>query len=218
MENAAEALKMAGAVLLFLIAISVSIISFGNVREAADTILEYKDRETTYIDGEYYYSQSTENEREVGLETILPTLSRVYTENYKVVFEGLTDPIYTVKKSGEARYCLDAEFDNDIRGSGTTKEKSFLSAVIYGDKDNAFNSYKDKVTLLSVSLYDRLQNILSSGSNKKIVEKSGVYYQDDEKNPNIEDDGSTEDESNIGDEPEVNKTKKRIITYVITNK
>ena len=210
MENAAEALKMAGAVLLFLIAISVSIISFGNVREAADTILEYKDRETTYIDGEYYYSQSTENEREVGLETILPTLSRVYTENYKVVFEGLTDPIYTVKKSGEARYCLDAEFDNDIRGSGTTKEKSFLSAVIYGDKD--------KVTLPSVSLYDRLQNILSSGSNKKIVEKSGVYYQDDEKNPNIEDDGSTEDESNIGDEPEVNKTKKRIITYVITNK
>ena len=97
MENAAEALKMAGAVLLFLIAISVSIISFGNVREAADTILEYKDRETAYIDGEYYYSQSTENEREVGLETLLPTLSRVYTENYKVVFEGLTDPIYTVK-------------------------------------------------------------------------------------------------------------------------
>ena len=218
MENAAEALKMAGAVLLFLIAISVSIISFGNVREAADTILEYKDRETTYIDGEYYYSQSTENEREVGLETILPTLSRVYTENYKVVFEGLTDPIYTVKKSGEARYCLDAEFDNDIRGSGTTKEKSFLSAVIYGDKYNAFNSYKDKITLPSVSLYSRLLNILSSGSNKKIIEKSGVYYQDDEKNPNIEDDGSTEDESNIGDEPEVNKTKKRIITYVITNK
>lgn len=218
MENAAEALKMAGAVLLFLIAISVSIISFGNVREAADTILEYKDRETAYIDGEYYYSQSTENEREVGLETILPTLSRVYTENYKVVFEGLTDPIYTVKKSGEARYCLDAEFDNDIRGSGTTKEKSFLSAVIYGDKDNAFNSYKDKITLPSVSLYYRLQNILSSGSNKKIVEKGGVYYQDDEKNPNIEDDESTEDESNIGDEPEVNKTKKRIITYVITNK
>jgi len=217
-ENAAEALKMAGAVLLFLIAISVSIISFGNVREAADTILEYKDRETAYIDGEYYYSQSTENEREVGLETLLPTLSRVYTENYKVVFEGLTDPIYTVKKSGEARYCLDAEFDNDIRGSGTTKEKSFLSAVIYGDKDNAFNSYKDKITLPSRSLYERLKDILNSGSSKKIIEKSGVYYQDDEKNPNIEDDGSTEDESNIGDEPEVNKTKKRIITYVITNK
>lgn len=218
MENAAEALKMAGAVLLFLIAISVSIISFGNVREAADTILEYKDRETAYIDGEYYYSQSTENEREVGLETILPTLSRVYTENYKVIFEGLNEPIYTVKKSGEARYCLDAEFDNDIRGSGTTKEKSFLSAVIYGDKDNAFNSYKDKITLPSRSLYERLKDILNSGSGKKIIEKSGVYYQDDEKNPNIEDDESTEDESNIGDEPEVNKTKKRIITYVITNK
>ena len=55
MENAAEALKMAGGVLLFLIALSVSIISFSHVRQAADTILEYKDRETEYIDSDYYY-------------------------------------------------------------------------------------------------------------------------------------------------------------------
>ena len=132
MENAAEALKMAGAVLLFIIAISVSIASFSDVRQSVDTILEYKDRETEYVDGNYYYSQSSkDNERTVGLETILPTISRVYVENYKIIFEGLgSDPIYTVKKTGEKRYSLDGEFDNNIRGSGTEKEKSFLLRVI----------------------------------------------------------------------------------------
>ena len=37
MEKAAEALKMAGAVLLFLLALSIIIFSFGQVRESADT-------------------------------------------------------------------------------------------------------------------------------------------------------------------------------------
>ena len=39
MENAADALKMAGAVLMFVIALSVSIVSFGQVRQASDVIL-----------------------------------------------------------------------------------------------------------------------------------------------------------------------------------
>lgn len=214
MENAAEALKMAGAVLLFIIAISVSIASFSDVRQSVDTILEYKDRETEYIDGNYYYSESSENERTVGLETILPTISRVYVENYKIIFEGLgNDPIYTVKKTGEKRYSLDGEFDNNIRGSGSTKEKSFLNAVVYGQGKSGptFETYSDKIILPGSSLYDRLKTILASG--KKIVEKSGRYYQDDEKNAN--DDGTSE--STTEEEPEVNKTKKRIITYVIQN-
>ena len=91
MENAAEALKMAGGVLLFIIALSVSIISFGQVRQTADTIFSSKDRETEYIDGDYYYQvgDGSSSERTVGLETILPTISRVYSENYKIIFEGL---------------------------------------------------------------------------------------------------------------------------------
>ena len=34
-----------------------------------DTILDYKDRETVYIDGGYYY-KATGTERQVGIETI----------------------------------------------------------------------------------------------------------------------------------------------------
>ena len=67
MENASQALKMAGAVLLFVLALSVAIVSFGQVRETADTILDHKDREVQYIDGDeymdYFYYKSTGTER-----------------------------------------------------------------------------------------------------------------------------------------------------------
>ena len=39
MENAADALKMAAAVLMFVLALSVSIVSFGQARQASDVIL-----------------------------------------------------------------------------------------------------------------------------------------------------------------------------------
>ena len=111
MENAADALKMAGAVLLFVLAVSVAIVSFGQARETADTILDYKDRETVYIDGNLYY-ETTGTERTVGLETVIPTIYRAYLENYKVVFEGLDSPIYTMKLSNGneiKKYTLDLE-------------------------------------------------------------------------------------------------------------
>ena len=46
MENAAEALKMAAAVLMFVMALSVAIVSYGEVRRTADEILDIRDRET----------------------------------------------------------------------------------------------------------------------------------------------------------------------------
>ena len=55
MENAAEALKMAGAVLMFMIALTVSIVTFGQARQTADSVMSNMDRETAYIDGQLYY-------------------------------------------------------------------------------------------------------------------------------------------------------------------
>ena len=109
MENAADALKMAGAVLLFVLALSVIIFSFGQARENSDIILNYKDRETTYIDGKDYYT-TTGTEREVSIETIVPAVYRAFLENYKVVFDGLSQPIYRIKNpSGNCvdKYTID---------------------------------------------------------------------------------------------------------------
>lgn len=131
MENAAEALKMAGWSITIFNSTFSKYISFSHVRQAADTILEYKDRETEYIDSDYYYQVGiNESEREVGLETILPTVSRVYTENYKIIFEGLNNPIYTVTKSREERFCLDRRIWQWHKRFWNSKRTTFLQAVV----------------------------------------------------------------------------------------
>ena len=205
MENAVDALKMAGAVLLFVLAISVAIVSFGQARETADTILDYKDRETVYIDGNLYY-QTTGTERTVGLETIIPTIYRAYIENYKIVFQGLNEPIYTLKLSGDtkiAKYTIDLETKtttdgiqiNNVALANDEQKSEFLCGILYKDfsKSGSEENFKKKynVDLPTNSLINRLKGT-------KITEYLGVYYQND--NENV---------------PDVNKTEKRIITYKI---
>ena len=67
MENAADALKMAGAVLLFVLAISIAIFYFGQVRQTADTILSQKDKETKYV---YYVTTEGEYKERISLNQV----------------------------------------------------------------------------------------------------------------------------------------------------
>lgn len=212
MENVADALKMAGAVLLFVLALSVAIFSFGRARETSDVILSYKDRETEYIDGNLYYKASG-TERIVGLETIIPSIYRAYIENYKIVFNGLDEPIYSIdiKNGAETinKYTLDLETNQDLHYrnvvlTNNEQKSEFLCGILYGKfkedgtPKNNKTAFQEKfnVKLPDKTLYDQLLTKLSKGYVFK--EYLGVYYQDD--NDNV---------------PEVNKTEKRIITYVI---
>ena len=82
MENVAEALKMAFAVLMFVLALTLCISSFSQAREAVDSIITIKDRETSYT----YVTASKDGTRTVGAETIVPTLYKAYKENFEVHF------------------------------------------------------------------------------------------------------------------------------------
>lgn len=84
MENAVEALKMAFAVMAFVMALSVSMISFNKVKVTSDVVLYTKD-ETNYYEYQEAKGKAAEN-RIVGLETIIPTLYKYYKENYTVLF------------------------------------------------------------------------------------------------------------------------------------
>lgn len=200
MENAAEALKLAGSVLLFVLALSIIISSFSNVRETSDIIIDYKDRESEY---QYYeYVDSSGNlikERTVRLETVIPSIFRAYLENYKIVFEGVgftpNDPIYKKRKndgSSVSRNVLDLETDKfeNVALASDEKKAQFISAILYGVTSTTFNTDFSEVEL-GTPLYSRLKD-------KKITEYLGVYYQDD--NPDI---------------PDVMKQQKRVITYKV---
>ena len=107
MENAVDALKMAGSVLLFVIALSVAILSFTNARQAIDSVLEYSDRESLTIEGDprFYYLSGGNNDtsRYVGKETIIPAIYRAYKENYKIVFKFNDVDTYYLYKNSKRR-------------------------------------------------------------------------------------------------------------------
>ena len=93
MENAVDALKMAFAVIVFVMALTIGIAVFTQARTASDVILQSQDSTEyyEYISAGVYDDEtgqwiSTGDTRIVGLETIIPTLYRYYKENYTVVF------------------------------------------------------------------------------------------------------------------------------------
>ena len=81
MENATDALKMAFAVLIFVIALSITFILIGYTKETADTILSYSDR-TSYMDPD-------EGKRLVSVDTVISALkNRVDQASYIVIEEN----------------------------------------------------------------------------------------------------------------------------------
>lgn len=85
MENASDAIIMAGAVLIFVIALTVAMTLFSQARVTVDTVVYASDRTNYYEYIDIDISNNIKN-RIVGLETIIPTLYKYYKENYTVVF------------------------------------------------------------------------------------------------------------------------------------
>jgi len=118
MENAGDALKMAFAVIVFVMALSISIYMFTEARTAADLVLHKSDitRFMDYIEGQDVIGTES---RIVGLETIIPTLYKYYKENYTVIFRernGQPLEIYRTKTNTElwsAGY-INKYYENDI--------------------------------------------------------------------------------------------------------
>ena len=99
MENASDAILMAGAMLIFVIAITVAMTVFSQTRATVDTVLYQSDPTSYYEELEIEGYNNVKN-RIVGLETIIPTLYKYYKENYTVVFldkNGNGIPLYTTK-------------------------------------------------------------------------------------------------------------------------
>ncbi len=84
MENAVKALEMAFAVIVFIIALSVSMYAFNNAKKTSDIMLYAQDKTNYY---EYQGAKGkTAEDRIVGIETIVPTVYKYYKENYTVLF------------------------------------------------------------------------------------------------------------------------------------
>lgn len=209
MENAADAFKMAGFILMFVIALSVAITAFSQARATSDIILSYSDRETSYISGDenyYYVGNNNQIERTVGVETIVPSIYRASVENYKIIFK-LKDKNYYLYEDndGNKENTIDPEvFYNKVYILNNADTEEFLNGILFGAANNDKNSFesKFKVKLNSESLYEKIKG-------KTFKESLGIYNQSD---IDIENTENNSDIENL-DKTDRNKIIKRVITY-----
>lgn len=82
MENAVDALKIAFAVFVFIIALSLSMRVMGQARETSENVFYMTDKTNFY---ELVEDGKVPEARIVSGETIIPTLYRYYKENFNVV-------------------------------------------------------------------------------------------------------------------------------------
>lgn len=202
MENAAEALKIAAAVLIFVLALSICINAFGEVRQTSDIIMQYNDKEYEYM---YRYVKEGNTERIVGAETIIPAIYKAYKENYKIVFSKFdNEGLYKKKNKENAQYepVYKIDLENEVLGNEIQKQQ-FLNDILYGTQEISKFEANLEILLNNVGLYDKIKEM-------KFTEQLGVYYQEDiKKIVDSNDSNNTTGEST----PETNKTKKRVITY-----
>lgn len=189
MENAADALKMAAWVLIFVVALSIIINAFGIARQTTDILISYNDNEY-YTD----YVEQGNTERKVGYETIIPAIYRAYKENYKIIFlnnDGTPMYFYENKNTKEQINYIDLEKQN--LGNDTAKEE-FIKYIVTGKEiNNSQYKFENSYDIKNNGLYNQIKG-------KQFTESLGVYYQE-------------EIDGNQSNTPDANKTKKRVITY-----
>ena len=83
MENAVDAIKMAGAILIFLMALTLAIVGVNSARRASDSVMAERSSTDAFYDTDDIHVLSN---RIVGIETVIPTLYSYYKDNTTVLF------------------------------------------------------------------------------------------------------------------------------------
>ena len=223
MENVAEALKMAGEMLLFILALGICISSFSQARETSDALLRYTDRE--YVT---QYQGVGTTQRVVGEETVIPTIYRAYKERFKIYFyEADKSPLelYTITNSQtlEETSVNAIDADRPVLGQDWQKD-NFIMALLYGTNANLKDQYGNTIS------FDEFETSLNTGysiyhlnpngiydiiiKSNQFEEYFGVYYPTQAREGAGE--GTEGEETNVNAQT-TSEEKMRVISYYIFN-
>lgn len=222
MENSVEALYMAAAVLIFMLALTLTLSSFSTFRNDLEDLILSKEKvdtattkdengKTKYIN----YISSSDEKRTVGIDTVSNSLYRVYKENYTVVIKLGNGNSTNYEKFNSGK---DLEnYANCLKNGATVvKEQKYKSSgdqiinsndyILVFDIPTAQNDKEYINNALKAGLYELLKD-------KTFIEYTGVYYEADTY-PLGESDPSR-DPSYSGDHvSDANKKESRVITYI----
>lgn len=167
MENAAEALKMTAAVLIFIIAIATSFSIFGTAKQTSDSIITMRDKqaylESAEVDNGILYTSSTaiksgtingvnnNGDRLVGKEDVYSTIYRYAKEKYGVTIMNTSGKIY-------ARF--DSNTENVMRQYGNIESLDEYLKIL---EKNLKTNYTQNVQLTE----DKLKNLYKITTQNK---------------------------------------------------
>ena len=193
MENAVEALKMAGFMILFIIALSITMITLTQAKTTADSLVKNQDRQQSYQYIEVTGDLSKSLSRTVTLADIIPTLYRYAQEDYAVQFYTSSgSPLY-VYESGQIK-------------NGVHVKKNDLDLDTEHWIENGETRYEDwrgNTTKIKQHVDDVVEYLLANYKNSNFEEKLGT----------TEDYEESQDTNELV--PDINKQYKRIITYTL---
>lgn len=196
MENAVDALYMAGAVLILIIALSVSISSLMTLKSRTYDIVTMDEQinETSYIeDGKLkyvnYITSDDMDVRIVGADAVTSALYRLVTEDYKIYIK-LNDT------TGLGNIDTSKAYRNQTY---TTKNGGTDIIISQGDDLIEFVLAK-RGKGQDIQNTEYVKNILTNGFYDKIKEKTFKEYL-----------GEYQNNSDIAQD---NKETKRIITFI----
>lgn len=237
MESAVEALKMGAAVLVFVMALSITMLTFSQARETSEIVLQSSDNQRYYDAIE----TGTEN-RIVGFETVIPTIYKYDKERYKVTFrkgsyDATTDTVtiegpLEIYRTESNKSLWNEDYVNDYDGSTTSTSGSELRICSFDIVEetqrnepwvgNATEIKKHLDAIFSGGEYELPQYNVGSGN---VLDYSGnplaVNYSNNSDSKFVEQIGRiTTTEETVDDITGVtgNKTTtKTIITYILIN-
>lgn len=194
MENVTDALYMAGAMLIFIVALTVAISSFTTLRAGVEEIVGQTETYELARNGETYinYIKSNNAVRLVGAETVVSSMNRAIKENYVVYIKFSTISKNELERCGitvaKAGSTLIASDGTTLIASDDEIVKVTIGRDTNQHVDQIFSKTDQNNGSTKLSLYELIKDM-------EFYEYLGEY----QNNTNV---------------TEENKTTFRIITYV----
>lgn len=167
MENAAEALKMSAAVLIFIIAIATSFSIFGTAKQTSDSIITMRDKqaylESAEVDNGILYTSSTaiksgnvngvntNGDRLVKKEDVYSTIYRYAKEKYGVTIMNTSGEIYVRFDSNTENVMRQYGNIKDLTGYLTILKKNLKTNYISGNVNLTKTELKNLYTITTLN-------------------------------------------------------------------
>lgn len=176
MENAADALKMAGFMLIFVAALTLVMTTLSKAKSAATVIINSNDKRSNYIylEEEQAYPVKGTN-RLVGIETIIPHIFTYTEESYIIEFYNeLGKPLNIVRTGRTSEKDLDGNIIGEMKNG-----KCYINSLGTELEANDTRTIEQKNELMNT--------LMSDYKDAKFIEKLDELEEETEEDDNEDD-------------------------------